>query len=145
MAILFSLSEKKANNTQSQNQERRTKLLISVRTQSVDSLKPHSMSTIAIIGVGAIGSATAASFQIIKNKTTSNTTKLFFCTRRPISTPLLVTTPSGPVSVEGENPHVSTQGPIARRLGTNQLQKLTTPPAHHPGSHHSSGHKHASL
>jgi len=61
------------------------------------------MSTVAIIGVGAIGSATAASFQIIKNKTNNNTTKLLFCTRRPIPTPILVTTPSGPISVEGEN------------------------------------------
>jgi 2-dehydropantoate 2-reductase len=61
------------------------------------------MPTIAIIGVGAIGSATAASFQIIENKTASDTTKLIFCTRRPIPTPLQVTTPSGLVSVEGEN------------------------------------------
>jgi 2-dehydropantoate 2-reductase len=61
------------------------------------------MFTIAIIGVGAIGSATAASFQIKKNNATGDTTKLLFCTRRPISTPLLVTTPSGPVPVEGEN------------------------------------------
>jgi 2-dehydropantoate 2-reductase len=61
------------------------------------------MVTIAIIGVGAIGSSTAASFQIVKNNTTSKTTKLLFCTRRTIPTPLLVKTPSGPVSVEGEN------------------------------------------
>jgi 2-dehydropantoate 2-reductase len=67
------------------------------------SLKPQSMPTIAIVGVGAVGSATAASFQIIKNKPTGDKTKLLFCTRRPIPTPLLVTTPAGPVSVEGEN------------------------------------------
>jgi 2-dehydropantoate 2-reductase len=68
-----------------------------------DSSKTYNMSTIAIIGLGAIGSTTAASFQIIKNKTSSSTTKLIFCTRRPIQTPLLVTTPSGLVSVEGKN------------------------------------------
>jgi 2-dehydropantoate 2-reductase len=61
------------------------------------------MLTIAIIGVGAIGSTTAASFQIIKNMTSSDTNKLIFCTRRPIQTPLLITTPTGRVSVEGEN------------------------------------------
>jgi 2-dehydropantoate 2-reductase len=66
-----------------------------------DPWKTH-MSTIAIIGVGAIGSTTAASLQIIKNKTSSTAPKLIFCTRRPIPTPLLITTPSGPVSVEGE-------------------------------------------
>ncbi|KAF2672709.1 2-dehydropantoate 2-reductase [Microthyrium microscopicum] len=60
------------------------------------------MPTIAVVGVGAIGSATAASFQIMKNAT-PNDTKVLFCTRRPIQTPILVNTPTGPVHVEGEN------------------------------------------
>jgi 2-dehydropantoate 2-reductase len=63
------------------------------------------MSTIAIIGVGAIGSATASSFQLAKNQSgviTPDT--LFLCTRRPLtSVPLSVTTPSGLVHVEGTN------------------------------------------
>jgi 2-dehydropantoate 2-reductase len=63
------------------------------------------MPTIAIIGVGAIGSATAASFQLAKSNSgagVSNT--LLLCTRRPITpTPLSVITPNGLVRVEGTN------------------------------------------
>jgi 2-dehydropantoate 2-reductase len=61
------------------------------------------MPTIAIIGVGAIGTATASS---IKNNTSTDTkssTDLLFCTRRPLQTPLRVTTPDGVVEVNGKN------------------------------------------
>jgi 2-dehydropantoate 2-reductase len=63
------------------------------------------MPTIAIIGVGAIGSATASSFQLAKsNSSVGAPNTLLLCTRRPlIPAPLSVTTPGGLVCVEGTN------------------------------------------
>jgi 2-dehydropantoate 2-reductase len=61
------------------------------------------MPTIAIIGVGAIGTATAS---LIKNNTIATTkpsTDLLFCTRRPLQIPLRMITPDGVVEVKGEN------------------------------------------
>jgi 2-dehydropantoate 2-reductase len=63
------------------------------------------MPTIAIVGVGAIGAATASSFQIAKSNNGAGASReLFLCTRRPLTpTPLSVTTPTGLVHVEGTN------------------------------------------
>jgi 2-dehydropantoate 2-reductase len=63
------------------------------------------MATIAIVGVGAIGSATASSLQIATNNSNSTPSNIILlCTRRPPTlTPLSVKTPNGLVQVEATN------------------------------------------
>jgi 2-dehydropantoate 2-reductase len=73
------------------------------------------MPTIAIIGVGAIGSATASSFQIA-NKNSSSTVSniLLLCTRRPLKlTPLTVTTPNGLIEVDATTLTIKHTVPLA--------------------------------
>jgi 2-dehydropantoate 2-reductase len=63
------------------------------------------MAILAVVGVGAIGSATASAFQLANNnRSTGTANTILLCTRRPLNqAPLSVTTPGGIVKVDGTN------------------------------------------